>query len=149
MISTGLRLIVNRNAMRHDVMIIVGLAAIALLGCEKPVTDAPGPAGPPAPALATGSTAKPAPTPLGGISDDVVVASLSEADRVTFHAARKNPTVDVRVALLAVSYGYQKRGQHEDAARVLRRVVELYPEYGIEWEQLAIEPGFFCAGHRN
>ena len=77
-------------------------------------------------------------------SEDEVVAGFPETDRMAYFDARKNPTIQVHVALLAVADGYQKRGQHQEAARVLRRVVEIFPDFTGGWTELAGELSRFA-----
>ncbi len=77
-------------------------------------------------------------------SDEEIVAGFPERDRKTYLDQRKNSSIHVHVALLAVAYDYQKGGQHQEAARILRRVVEIFPEFTAGWTELAGETAFFA-----
>ena len=79
-----------------------------------------------------------------GKTEEDVVAGFPEVDRKTYFDARKNPTIAIHVALLAVADGYQQRGQHQEAARVLRRTVEIFPEFAGGWTELAGELSRFA-----
>ena len=79
-----------------------------------------------------------------GKTEEDVVAGFPEVDRKTYFDARKNPTIAIPVALLAVADGYQQRGKLQEAARILRRTVEIFPEFAGGWTELAGELSRFA-----
>jgi predicted Zn-dependent protease len=74
--------------------------------------------------------------------DEEVVADFSEADRKIYFDLRKR-SQPIHGALVGVAYYYQNAKQHEEAARVLRRLTEIFPNFVGGWMELAGELSYF------
>ncbi len=115
---------------------ISGFSAIFLgmVGCDKPTVakpQAPRPYSLPEELR----TSKP---------DEEIVAGFPERDRKVYLDLLANPTIAKHAALLGVAYEYQKKGDHPEAARVLRRLVEVFPDFAAGWTELAGELAYFA-----
>ena len=121
---------------RRSLITACAIAALTLVlhACEK----APPKATQGVPRLSTPATL------TTSKSEEKIVAGFPEEDRKAYLSQRANASVAVHVALLAVAFEYQTRGQHQQAARVLRRVVEIFPDFIAGWTELAGELTFFA-----
>src|SRR5262249_43989097 len=104
-------------------VLVLGTAA----GCEKPRTAAK--ADPPLPP----PQIEPPPNLRTSKSDEEVLAGFPERDQNIYYAQRRNSKSPVHAALVAVLYQYQNANQHQEAARVLRRMTELFPDFLYGW----------------